>query len=129
MAAALDTQIEGSVWFIIVVSIIAAIGVALLKAIIQSIVDFFVIKKRENEDQISTEVSKISVIIFIILAGLIAIWQREAISDFLGRSSGEIVFSALLLMILGFLIAGVVYREPSKKWKKKLRRKGKGKGK
>lgn len=122
MAAALDTGMEGSAWFIIVVSVIAAVGVAMVKVIVGSIVEFFVIKKRENEDQVKTEVSKISVIIFIVIAGAITIWQRESIASFLDRSINEIVFAAILMMCLGFLLAGVIYREPSKKWKQKWKK-------
>lgn len=122
MAAVSDMQMEGSAWFIIVISVVSFVCMSLIKAVIGTIVEFFVIKKRENEDEVKTEVSKFSVIIFILIAGIITLWQRQSIAAFLERSVNEIIFAAILLMCLGFLLAGVIYREPSKNWKQKWKK-------
>lgn len=109
------STIEGSVWFIIAISVLAAIGVAILKFLIGSFVEFFIVKKRENEDQVKHEVSKASILIFIIITALILIWQKDSISLFLNRPDEELLFVGFMLLLLVVLIAGVIYREPSKK--------------
>lgn len=116
------STVEGSVWFIIVISIIAAIGISIIKILITKAVETFVIKKRENEDEIKQEVSKASVLIFVILSALILIWQKDNISHFLNRPSEELLFVGFMLLLLVILIAGVIYREPSKNFRSRFSR-------
>lgn len=119
---ALDSSMQGSVWFIIIVAILATIGITLIRILIGKVVEFFMIKKRENEDEIKTEISKISTILFILLAGLLLFWQRESIGSYLGKSSDEVLFVAMMVFVLVLLVAGVVYREPSRKLRGKMSR-------
>ena len=85
-------------------------------------VEFFVIKKSENEDQVKQEVSKVSIFILVIISAVILIWQKDSIADFLNRTSEELVFVGFMLFLLVILVAGVIYREPSKNLRDKLRR-------
>ena len=91
------STVEGSVWFIIVISIIAAIGISIIKILITKAVETFVIKKRENEDEIKQEVSKASVLIFVILSALILIWQKDNISHQILRSQFENQMAVILI--------------------------------
>ena len=116
------TTIEGSVWFIVIISVLAAVGIAILKFLISSVVEFFVVKKRENEDEIKTEVSKISILIFILLSAIILFWQKDSIAHVLNRPEEELLFVAFMLFLLVVLVAGVIYREPSKKVRAKFSR-------
>lgn len=120
---ALDPSLEGSVWFIIIITVLATIGITIIKVIVSKFVEFFMIKKRENEDEIRTEISKFSTILFVLLAGFLLFWQRDKIASFLDRSSNEVLFVSFMLFVLVIFAVGVIYREPSKDLRRKISRK------
>lgn len=122
MIQQIDSSLEGSIWFLIIISVLAAIGISVLKYFISGVVEFFVVKKRENEDEVKKEVSKISVLIFVLIAAFLLLWQSETIADTFNRPVEELQFAGLMLILVVILIAGVVYREPSKNLRKRISR-------
>lgn len=115
---------EGGVWWIIFVTIIVTVALVILKSVISGIIEFFMVKKKENEEQVKKEVRNISTIMFIALAGLVLIFARVPIAHFLQRPVDEILIAGFMIIVFSILIGGLIYRRQIPRVRKKLSRTG-----
>lgn len=111
----------GTILFIMVVTIITAVGVSLIKVVITKVVAVSVEKKVEHDEKIQKHARKSSVIIFIVLAALILIFGGDHIGAAFSRPSMEVIFAGLLILIFSLLVTGVIYRKPSEQLYNRVR--------
>lgn len=111
----LPQETEGMVLWIVVITMLATIGIAILRSLTSSVINFFVTKKTENEEEVREEARKISVIFFVALAGLIMIFFKDPLSNYIQRPSGEMVFAGIMIIIFAVLVGGLTYRSQAEK--------------
>jgi Na+/pantothenate symporter len=111
----LPQETEGMVLWVIIVAILATIGLAILKSVVASVISFFVLKKVNNEENVKAEARKISVIFFIALAGLLMIFFKNPLSDYIQKPSDDMVFAGLMIIIFAVLVGGLTYRSQAEK--------------
>ena len=111
----LPEETEGMVLWILVVTILATVGLAILRSIFSSIVSFFVTKKTESEENVREEARKVSVIFFIALAGFLMIFFLTQLSGYINRPSTDMVFAGIMIIIFAVLIGGLTYRSQAEK--------------
>lgn len=111
----LPAETEGMVIWVILIAILATIGLAILKSITSSIINFFVMKKTNNEEAVREEARKLSIIFFIGLAGFVMILAKEPLSSYINRPPSDLVFAGLLIIIFAVLIGGLTYRSQAEK--------------
>lgn len=113
------TEIEGMFWWIIIVTVLATVAIAILRSLVGSVVDFFLVKKSTARKEIRT----FSMIFFVFLVGFILIFFQDPIGSFVTRESSEIAFAGLWVIIVSILIAGLTYRKGAKKAIDRVKRK------
>lgn len=111
----LPEETEGMVLWILVVTILATVGLAILRSVFSSIVSFFVTKKTESEENVREEARKVSVIFFIALAGFLMIFFQTQLSSYIHRPSSDMVFAGLMIIIFAVLVGGLTYRSQAEK--------------
>lgn len=111
----LPTETEGMVLWIVVITILATIGLAIVRSVTSSVINFFVTKRTENAEEVREEARKISVIFFIALAGLILIFFQDSLSSYIKRPSSELVFAGIMIIIFAVLVGGLTYRSQAEK--------------
>jgi magnesium-transporting ATPase (P-type) len=112
---------QGTILFIIVVTIITAICVSLLKVLITSIVSMGIEKKVEHEDRINKEARRSAIIFFILVCGAILILGANHIAIAFSRPIQEIVFAGFLILIFGLAIMFMIYRKPTEQLYNRVR--------
>ena len=111
----LPQETEGMVLWIVVITMLATIGIAILRSVTSSVINFFVTKKTENEEEVREEARKISVIFFVALAGIIMIFFKDPLSNYIQRPSSEMVFAGIMIIIFAVLVGGLTYRSQAEK--------------
>lgn len=111
----LPEETEGMVLWIVVITILATIGLAIVRSVTSSVINFFVTKRTENEENVKEEARKISVIFFIALAGFIMIFFQDSLSSYIKRPSNELVFAGIMIIIFAVLVGGLTYRSHAEK--------------
>ncbi len=108
---------EGMVLWIIIVTVLATMGIAILRTVVGSIVGYFLVRKGETQD----EVRRFSTISFVYIIGLLLIFFQDSIALFLKRPSDEIAFAGLIVIIGAMFITGFMYRKGTQRIVGKIR--------
>ncbi len=111
----LPADTEGIVLWILVVTILATIGLSLLRSFISAIVSFFILKKSQNEEAVREETRKFSIVLFIMIAGLIMIFAKESLATYINRPADELAFAGGLIILFSILVGGLTYRTQTEK--------------
>lgn len=114
-----NVETEGLVFWVIVITVLTAVLMAIIKTIVSAVVNFFMVKKADTQ----REVRKLSMIFFIFLTGALLMLWSVSIASFLGRDSEEIGFSGFMIVILSILVFGLAYRKSAERLSQKIRRK------
>ncbi len=108
---------EGMILWIIIVTVLATMGIAILRSFVGSIVGFFILRKGEAQD----EVRRFSMVSFVYVIGIILLIFQESIALFLKRPTDEIAFAGLIVIIGAIFITGFVYRKGAERVVDKIR--------
>lgn len=108
---------EGMILWIIIVTVLATIGIALLRSFVGSIVGYFLVKKGETQE----EVRRFSMIFFVFIIGGLLLFFQDSIALFLNRPSDEIAFAGLIVIIGALFITGFMYRKGTQRAIGKIR--------
>lgn len=117
----LPAETEGMVIWILLITILVTIGLAILRSVTSSVINFFVTKKTNNEENVREEARKVSVIFFIALAGFLLIFFQTQLSSYIQRPSSEMVFAGLMIIIFAVLVGGLTYRSQAEKGMNRVR--------
>jgi hypothetical protein len=101
---------EGMFIWIIVITVLATIGIAILRSIVGSVVEYFLIKKDENKENAKKEVRRFSMVAFIFIIGILLLIFQDSLALFINRPVEEVSFAGFLTIIFAILIAGLTYR-------------------
>lgn len=105
-------------WWIIVVTVLATMGIAILRSIVGAIVGYFLVRK----DETKAEVRKFSMIFFVFLVGLVLLLAQNQIGSFMNRGAEEVAFAGLWVILFSILILGLTYRKGTQRAIGKIRR-------
>ena len=113
---------EGMVWWIIIVTVLATIALAIIKSVFSKIVLFFSVKKEESEERTKETIRKTSIIAFVGIVGVILIFFQDSLGLFLHRPAGEVAFAGLMIILFTFLVTGLIFRNATHKIFGKVKR-------
>lgn len=113
---------EGMAVWVIVVTVLATIGIAVLRSIVGAIVEFFLVKKDESSERAKEEVRRFSMVFFFVFVGVLLIIFQDSVALFINKPSQDVAFAGFLTLIFSILIAGLTYRTTAKKVVDRVRR-------